>query len=145
MGLIGPGDAWAGVAKCFDVHLSLIGMMLLSELARQERPFEWLASIATAYAKGSPKRLFVLIYAVGIVVTAFLSNAAIRQTDQTEETKRWTGAESFETVLQTWLIKGSFRELNRPKSFKPRWKKSSVCGLPINVIPTLQTTFRQSC
>ncbi|MGR9249487.1 arsenic transporter [Rhizobium leguminosarum] len=76
LGLIGPADAWAGVAKGFDVYLFLIGMMLLSELARQEGLFDWLASIATAHAKGSPKRLFVLIYAVGIVVTAFLSNDA---------------------------------------------------------------------
>ncbi|MBB6507412.1 arsenical pump membrane protein [Rhizobium soli] len=76
LGLIAPWDAWAGVAKGLDVYLFLIGMMLLSELARREGLFDWLASIATAYAKGSPKRLFVLIYGVGIVVTAFLSNDA---------------------------------------------------------------------
>src|SRR5437762_1740278 len=76
LGLIGPADAWAGVAKGIDVYLFLIGMMLLSELARQEGLFDWLAAIATTHAKGSPKRLFVLIYAVGIVVTAFLSNDA---------------------------------------------------------------------
>jgi arsenical pump membrane protein len=76
LGLIGPTDAWIGVAKGFDVYLFLIGMMLLSELGRQEGLFDWLASITTAYAKGSPRRLFVLIYAVGIVVTAFLSNDA---------------------------------------------------------------------
>jgi len=76
LGLIGPADAWAGVAKGIDVYLFLIGMMLLSELARQEGLFDWLASIATGHAKGSPRRLFVLIYAVGILVTAFLSNDA---------------------------------------------------------------------
>jgi arsenical pump membrane protein len=75
-GLIGPEDAWVGIAKGIDVYLFLIGMMLLSELARQEGLFDWLASIATAQAKGSPRRLFVLIYAVGICVTAFLSNDA---------------------------------------------------------------------
>ncbi|MDI5930111.1 arsenic transporter [Rhizobium leguminosarum] len=75
-GLVGPADAWAGVAKGIDVYLFLIGMMLLSELARQEGLFDWLASVATANAQGSPKRLFVLIYAVGIVVTVFLSNDA---------------------------------------------------------------------
>lgn len=75
-GFIGPADAWAGVANGVDVYLFLIGMMLLSELARQEGLFDWLASIATTHAKGSPKRLFVLIYLVGIVVTVFLSNDA---------------------------------------------------------------------
>jgi arsenical pump membrane protein len=76
LGLIGPTDALTGVAKGMDVYLFLIGMMLLSELARQEGLFDWLASIATTHAKGSPKRLFVLIYGVGIVVTVFLSNDA---------------------------------------------------------------------
>lgn len=76
LGLIGPAEAWNGVAKGFDVYLFLIGMMMLSELARQEGLFDWLASITTKYARGSPKRLFVLIYAVGSVVTAFLSNDA---------------------------------------------------------------------
>ncbi|MBB4237725.1 arsenical pump membrane protein [Rhizobium esperanzae] len=75
-GMIGLGDAWTGVAKGLDVYLFLIGMMLLSELARQEGLFDWLASIAVTHAKGSPKRLFVLIYVVGIVVTVFLSNDA---------------------------------------------------------------------
>ncbi|MCJ8056856.1 arsenic transporter [Shinella curvata] len=76
LGLIGPAEAWTGVAKGIDVYLFLVGMMLLSELARQEGLFDWLASITTAYAKGSPRRLFVLIYAVGVVATAFLSNDA---------------------------------------------------------------------
>jgi len=76
LGLIGLTDAWTGIAKGIDVYLFLIGMMLLSELARQEGLFDWLASVTTAWAKGSPKRLFILIYSVGIVVTAFLSNDA---------------------------------------------------------------------
>jgi arsenical pump membrane protein len=76
LGLIGWQDAWIGASKGLDVYLFLIGMMLLSELARREGLFDWLAVIATSHAKGSPKRLFVLIYIVGIVVTAFLSNDA---------------------------------------------------------------------
>ncbi|HBF32242.1 arsenic transporter [Rhizobium sp.] len=75
-GLIGVGDAWAGIAKGTDVYLFLIGMMLLSELAHREGLFDWLAALATQKAKGSPLRLFVLIYAVGILVTVFLSNDA---------------------------------------------------------------------
>ncbi|WP_421591339.1 arsenic transporter [Shinella sp. M27] len=76
LGLIGLPEAWAGVVKGLDVYLFLIGMMLLSELARREGLFDWLASVATAHAKGSPRRLFILIYCVGIVVTVFLSNDA---------------------------------------------------------------------
>ena len=74
--LIGPTDVWAGVSKGFDVYLFLIGMMLLSELARREGLFDWVAAIATSHAKGSPRRLFLLVYVVGIVVTVFLSNDA---------------------------------------------------------------------
>lgn len=75
-GLIGISDAWVGVGKGLDVYLFLIGMMLLSELARREGLFDWMASVATSHAKGSPRRLFILIYCVGIVVTVFLSNDA---------------------------------------------------------------------
>jgi len=76
LGLLAPMDAWSGILKGLDVYLFLIGMMLLSELARQEGLFDWLAAIATSHARGSPKRLFALIFGVGIVVTAFLSNDA---------------------------------------------------------------------
>ena len=64
------------VAKGNDVYLFLIGMMLLSELAREQGVFEWAASIAVRGAKGSCSRLFLLTYAVGTLVTIFMSNDA---------------------------------------------------------------------
>jgi arsenical pump membrane protein len=75
-GLLPIGDAWSGIAKGADVYLFLAGMMLIAELARSEGLFDWLAGIAASHARGSAKRLFALIYIVGIVVTAFLSNDA---------------------------------------------------------------------
>jgi arsenical pump membrane protein len=69
-------DALAAAAKGMDVYLFLIGMMLLSEVARREGLFDWLASHAVAYARGSASRLFLIIYIVGTVVTVFLSNDA---------------------------------------------------------------------
>jgi arsenical pump membrane protein len=74
--LISPGDALAGVSKGTDVYLFLTGMMLLSETARTEGLFDWLAAHATRRAKGSAARLFLLIYGVGAVVTILLSNDA---------------------------------------------------------------------
>jgi len=74
--LISPADAWAGIRKGTDVYLFLFGMMLLAEVAREERLFDWLAAKAALLARGSAKRLFALTYLVGIVVTAFLSNDA---------------------------------------------------------------------
>ena len=75
-GLLPATDAWRGVARGTDVYLFLIGMMLLAEVARREGLFDWLAAHAARAAHGSGRRLFVLIYGVGTVVTAFLSNDA---------------------------------------------------------------------
>jgi arsenical pump membrane protein len=75
-GLLSPGDALAGIASGADVYLFLAGMMLLAEIARYEKLFDWLAVVATIWAKGSPRRLFLLIYGVGTIVTTFLSNDA---------------------------------------------------------------------
>ena len=76
LGLLTPADALSGVTKGTDVYLFLTGMMLLSELARQEGLFDWLAARAARMAKGSATRLFTLVFIVGTVVTVFLSNDA---------------------------------------------------------------------
>jgi arsenical pump membrane protein len=68
--------AWQAAGKGIGVYLFLAGMMLLSELARREGVFDWLASHAVLAARGSRSRLFALIYGVGILVTVFLSNDA---------------------------------------------------------------------
>ncbi|MBO9707908.1 MAG: arsenic transporter [Caulobacter sp.] len=75
-GLLPLSAGLAAVAKGLDVYLFLIGMMLLSEVARREGLFDWVAAYAVNHAKGSPRRLFLLIYGVGVVVTVFLSNDA---------------------------------------------------------------------
>ena len=74
--LISPASAVHAVGKGFDVYLFLIGMMIMSELARREGVFDWLAGYAVRASKGSRTRLFLLVYCVGIVVTVFLSNDA---------------------------------------------------------------------
>ena len=75
-GLLSPQDALIGIGKGGDVYLFLIGMMLLAEVARKEGLFDWLAAHATRRANGSARRLFLLIYGVGAIVTTFLSNDA---------------------------------------------------------------------
>lgn len=74
--LLSPKDGLAGIIKGTDVYLFLTGMMLLAETAREEKLFDWLAAHATNLARGSSKRLFVLMYLSGIMVTVFLSNDA---------------------------------------------------------------------
>src|SRR5947207_183517 len=76
LGLLTPREALNGVAKGLDVYLFLIGMMLTAELSRREGLFDYLAAFAVEHARGSPQRLFLLVYAVGIVVTVLLSNDA---------------------------------------------------------------------
>jgi arsenical pump membrane protein len=64
------------VGEGLDVYLFLIGMMLLSEVAREQGVFDWLASATVRGARGSCGRLFTLVYAVGMAVTALMSNDA---------------------------------------------------------------------
>jgi arsenical pump membrane protein len=76
LGLLPADSAATAVGKGTDVYLFLTGMILLSETARREGLFDWVAALAVNAAKSSPRRLFLLIYLVGVVVTAFLSNDA---------------------------------------------------------------------
>lgn len=69
-------SAATAVSKGLDVYLFLTGMMIMSELARRQGVFDWIAVHAVKAAKGSRSRLFLLIYLVGSVVTIFLSNDA---------------------------------------------------------------------
>lgn len=64
------------LVKALDVCLFLIGMMLLSELAREHGVFDWLSSIAIRRAKGSCLKLFALVYGIGTIVTILMSNDA---------------------------------------------------------------------
>ena len=74
--LIPLGLAGRAVARGSDVYLFLIGMMLLSELARVHGVFDWLSSAAIRGAAGAPSRLFALVYALGTAITVCMSNDA---------------------------------------------------------------------
>jgi arsenical pump membrane protein len=76
LNLLSWPDALAAAAKGTDVYFFLIGMMLLAEVARKEGLFDWLAAQAVRHSRGSAKRLFLIVYGVGTIVTVFLSNDA---------------------------------------------------------------------
>ena len=76
LGLMPVASATSAVGKGVDVYLFLIGMMLLSETAREQGLFDWVAATAAINAKRSRARLFLLVYAAGVVTTTFLSNDA---------------------------------------------------------------------
>ena len=69
-------EALAAAGKGMDVYLFLIGMMLLAEVARKEGLFDWLAAQAVRHSRASAKRLFLIVYIVGTIVTVLLSNDA---------------------------------------------------------------------
>jgi arsenical pump membrane protein len=69
-------DALAAAGKGMDVYFFLVGMMLLAEVARREGLFDWLAAWAVRHSDGSAKRLFLIVYVVGTIVTVLLSNDA---------------------------------------------------------------------
>jgi arsenical pump membrane protein len=68
--------ALGAAAEGTDVYLFLIGMMLLSELAREHGVFDWLSSVALRHARCSRVRLFTLVYGIGTLVTILMSNDA---------------------------------------------------------------------
>ena len=76
LGLMPLGGAGQAVAKGTDVYLFLIGMMLLSETAREHGAFDWIAATAVNMAGRSRAKLFALVYATGVIVTTFMSNDA---------------------------------------------------------------------
>ena len=74
--LISVRLALKAIGEGTDVYLFLIGMMLLSELAREHGVFDWVASAAIRGAHGSCAQLFTLVYSIGTLVTMLMSNDA---------------------------------------------------------------------
>ena len=71
---ITPSAAWGAVLRGADVYAFLVGIMALAEVARHEGLFDWLATQVLRAGAGSQRRLFFLLYALGALVTALLSN-----------------------------------------------------------------------
>lgn len=68
------GQLWTAVMRGADVYAFLIGILGLAELARSEHVFDWIALRLLRGANGSKPRLLFLVYVLGTVVTALLSN-----------------------------------------------------------------------
>lgn len=68
--------AFAAAARGTEVYLFLLGMMALAGYASVTGIFAWIAERAVSIAGPSRLRLFALVYGVGVVSTALLSNDA---------------------------------------------------------------------
>src|ERR1700683_4151720 len=61
------------VYEGWNVYLFLTGMMILAELAREEKVFEWVADLAARHAGNSPGRLFFHFFFVCYFFSPFPS------------------------------------------------------------------------
>jgi arsenical pump membrane protein len=75
-GIVRLGDAAGVLLRQLNVYGFFLGLMTISALADQAGIFTVLAGVAGRWAGGSSRRLLVATFAVGSVITAFLSNDA---------------------------------------------------------------------
>ncbi|MDE8344395.1 MAG: ArsB/NhaD family transporter, partial [Acidocella sp.] len=75
-GALTPFAALCAAGQGMEVYLFLAGMMLLAELALLQGVFSWAAVLLARMAQGSAVKLFALIYALAVIITALLSNDA---------------------------------------------------------------------
>lgn len=101
LGICSWHTAGQAVISGEEVYLFLFGMMILSEIARQEKLFDWLAASALVHSGGSELKVFLIIFAVAIFTTAFLSNDAtiILLTPPVIAVARKAGIDAFPSLL----------------------------------------------
>lgn len=69
-------NAAGSIAQQWNVLLFILGLMGISAAADHSGAFEWIGDIVVRAAKGSSRRLFVLLFIACSVVTLLLSNDA---------------------------------------------------------------------
>lgn len=75
-GYIRPLEALGVLGGEWNVYGFFLGLMAISALADQAGIFEAVAELAAGWARGSARRLYIGVFLVGVVITAFLSNDA---------------------------------------------------------------------
>jgi arsenical pump membrane protein len=75
-GFVSPGEAVVLLSGKWNVFGFFLGLMVISALADQAGVFDVLAFQAGRWARGSAVRLYLAVFAVGVLITAFLSNDA---------------------------------------------------------------------
>ena len=75
-GFVGLHEAWSVISAQWNLYGFFLGLMAVSALADQAGIFDMLALQAGRWARGRALRLYVAIFAIGVLITAFLSNDA---------------------------------------------------------------------
>lgn len=68
--------AWQAIARQWNVLLFILGLMGLAAAAEESGAFAWVTDVVLERAGGSRRRLFVLLFLTGAVLTLLLSNDA---------------------------------------------------------------------
>ena len=76
VGIVSPGDAVSVLLSQWNIFGFFLGLMLIAAIADSAGVFDTLAYQAAQLARGSSLRLYLAIFAVGAIITAFLSNDA---------------------------------------------------------------------
>lgn len=75
-GIVSPGQAFQTLVGNWNIFLFFLGMMALSALAECAGFFDWLAVRAALLAQSSTRRLYLNVFVLGALISAFLSNDA---------------------------------------------------------------------
>jgi arsenical pump membrane protein len=75
-GIVSPETAAAALYHEWNVYLFFLGLMVTTALAERAGVFTMLARAAAIWANGSSRRLYLMLFLIGALVTAFLSNDA---------------------------------------------------------------------
>lgn len=70
------GAALNAVSAEWNLFLFFFGLMLTAAVADMAKFFDWIAALAVAVSRGSGRKLLLSVFAMGAIVTAFLSNDA---------------------------------------------------------------------
>ncbi len=75
-GIVSPLQALQALLGNWNIFLFFLGMLTLSALAERAGFFDWLAVRAALLAHGSTRRLYLNVFLLGALISAFFSNDA---------------------------------------------------------------------
>jgi arsenical pump membrane protein len=75
-GVVSTGDVFDVLKAADNILLFFLGLMIISTVADQAGFFKWCAHKAVVLAKGSARRLLLVVFGLGVLITAFFSNDA---------------------------------------------------------------------
>jgi arsenical pump membrane protein len=76
LGYVHPSTAVEAITSQWNLYGFFLGLMIVSAIAEEAGVFEMLASLAGRWARGSSLRLYLAVFAIGTLITAFLTNDA---------------------------------------------------------------------